>query len=94
MKVILVVFLVIFCCDTKSLARPQNNEETSESTKIGVKIDEGKRKVHPRNSLFLGNCETNDPQVYVDNTIVENSGPGVLNGTIEIYIDAPVEISW
>lgn len=85
MQKILVVLSVLSVC-VSIFGRPQ--------TEIGVKVDNGNRRVTNKNSLYLGTCEQEDALVYVDNTIVENSGPGILNGTIEIYIDAPVSISW
>ncbi|XP_055586632.1 uncharacterized protein LOC129739234 [Uranotaenia lowii] len=47
----------------------------------------------PGNNLEFGNCTDDDELIYFDNTVIENSGPSTLNGTLEIYIDSPVNIS-
>ncbi|XP_062540875.1 uncharacterized protein LOC134208927 [Armigeres subalbatus] len=47
----------------------------------------------PGNDLEFGNCSESDELIYFDNTVIENSGPSTLNGTLEIYIDAPVNIT-
>ncbi|XP_055616799.1 uncharacterized protein LOC129762514 [Toxorhynchites rutilus septentrionalis] len=47
----------------------------------------------PGNDLEFGDCSDTDELIYFDNTVIENSGPSILNGTLEIYIDAPVNIT-
>lgn len=63
----------------------ENMEEQGNfNTDFRVKIDGGERKAVKNKSLFIGNCKETDTLVYQDNTIVDNLGPGVLNGTIEV----------
>lgn len=82
-----ITILVISFFLTVTHCRPQTDYQ--------VKVDEKPRQRYAaQQSLFIGECGAiDDSLIYVDNTIVENSGPGQLNGTIEIYIDAPVAIS-
>ncbi|XP_053681873.1 uncharacterized protein LOC128732614 [Sabethes cyaneus] len=47
----------------------------------------------PGNDLEFGDCSEPGELIYFDNTLIENSGPSTLNGTLEIYIDAPVNIT-
>ncbi|XP_058824924.1 uncharacterized protein LOC131685305 [Topomyia yanbarensis] len=47
----------------------------------------------PGNDLEFGDCSEPSELIYFDNTVIENSGPSTLNGTLEIYIDAPVNIT-
>ncbi|XP_058443202.1 uncharacterized protein LOC131425380 [Malaya genurostris] len=47
----------------------------------------------PGNDLEFGDCSEPGELIYFDNTVIENSGPSTLNGTLEIYIDAPVNIT-
>lgn len=47
----------------------------------------------PGNNLFIGNCRATEKLVYTDNTILQNGGKSIVNGTLEIYIDAPLRIS-
>lgn len=47
----------------------------------------------PGNNLFIGKCLSTEKLVYTDNTILQNGGKSIVNGTLEIYIDAPVRIS-
>ncbi|XP_055546531.1 uncharacterized protein LOC129730919 [Wyeomyia smithii] len=47
----------------------------------------------PGNDLVFGDCSEPGELIYFDNTLIENSGPSILNGTLEIYIDAPVNIT-
>lgn len=34
--------------------------------------------------LQIGRCTSLDERIYTDNTLVENSGPSTLNGTMEV----------
>lgn len=38
----------------------------------------------PGNDLEFGNCSESDELIYFDNTVIENSGPSTLNGTLEV----------
>lgn len=38
----------------------------------------------PGNDLLIGTCTDRDQRVYTDNTAVENYGPSILNGTLEV----------
>lgn len=40
----------------------------------------------PGNDLYIGNCSENDKMLYIDNTVIKNDGPSILNGTIEVII--------
>lgn len=67
------------------VAQDEGDNEASK-TVFGVKLDKGKRKEVKTKSLFIGECKNTDALVYQDNTIVDNLGPGVLNGTIEVSL--------
>lgn len=38
----------------------------------------------PGNNLLIGQCSAKDQRVYTDDTVVENSGPSTLSGTLEV----------
>lgn len=38
----------------------------------------------PGNNLLIGQCSARDQRVYTDDTVVENSGPSTLSGTLEV----------
>lgn len=38
----------------------------------------------PGNDLYIGNCSDKDKMLYIDNTVITNDGPSILNGTIEV----------
>jgi len=47
-----------------------------------------------KNDLLTGQCDDSRGQrVYTDDILVENSGLSTLNGTLEIYIGAPIAIT-
>lgn len=50
-------------------------------------------KIVPGNNLFIGKCRATEKLVYTDNTILQNGGQSIVNGTLEIYIDSPLRIS-
>lgn len=43
-----------------------------------------KEVIVPGNDLMIGNCSEHDKMLYIDNTVINNDGPSVLNGTIEV----------
>lgn len=40
----------------------------------------------PGNDLEFGDCSEPNELIYFDNTIIENSGPSTLNGTLEVRL--------
>lgn len=68
------------------VSQDQNNIDDTK-TVYQVKLDQGKKQTIKSKSLFIGECKDSDALVYQDNTIVDNLGPGILNGTIEVCMD-------
>ncbi|KAL1396515.1 hypothetical protein pipiens_010481 [Culex pipiens pipiens] len=62
---------------------------------VWVDVTTKKFEPLPGNDLEFGDCvdDSDDELIYFDNTVIENSGPSTLNGTLEIYIDAPLNIT-
>lgn len=84
---------VIVCLIQYSLATPvPGRNEVAEFIKSGrmindyVWVDVTTKKFVPipGNDLEFGDCSEPNELIYFDNTIIENSGPSTLNGTLEV----------
>lgn len=53
---------------------------------VWVDVTTKKFEPLPGNDLEFGDCvdDSDDELIYFDNTVIENSGPSTLNGTLEV----------
>lgn len=60
------------------------NDNLLSSDTIKTTTTTEKMQIHPGNNLLIGQCSAGDQRIYTDDTIVENSGPSTISGTLEV----------